>query len=184
MKNYIIIIICILFFFSCKNHGKEDIIIKEYDSILDSVLLDIQIIKPKETIIPLLDSLTSIVDSCNMYKKSDLSFNVTSYQDSCWLKVNISPFNKKYFSYILKRQLFYYKGYTFSYNGIFLNTYFTKINSFIKYKVKDPKALQYNYDERGYIGGWEYVLINDSLKCISYGFCGNMWKDMNYEIIK
>lgn len=91
---------------------------------------------------------------------------------SPYLRILIGVVYPPIFNYEWAETVFYYRGYDFYFDGIFLDSLLTKTNEFIVIPCIDPKKYQHHFHNRGDKDMfWWYEYRDDQIINLSWGHC-------------
>lgn len=171
MKKVIVLVMLIFSFcYGCRQNAEK----KEQNAhvpVLKYIMKDSYLYEAKPAIYPVLDSVICHVNSIEKYKSKMHGYIFTVTQDSSIFVTALD-----YWAIFLKYgdARFYYKGYKFSYDGMFLEDYFIKIRQG-KDLVIDEEA--FKKDRETY---YESRSLDDiSLTIITLG---EIWRVWQYQI--
>lgn len=186
MKTEILLIILtILFFLSCRNERKVEVIpITNYYSLADMDEANLKFYSIKKILRPTLDTVIESVSNCNRYDNFQVSYVVNSLQDTLnMLHVNISNNTDQFaFNYSICNGIFYYRGYQFVFIGTGLDSMLINLDKKKKLFYLNPKKLKNLYSEHGefFHSSWDFIYENGNFTCISYTNCEKFWNDTKY----
>ncbi len=179
--KFIIAVVLFLLTTACKNS-------KDKESINNDCLVvtiereyeEFDLCQPDSSLYPILDIVVNSAKECPRLKNKALLYRMTIYKDDDSLtRVNIELVKQKIIYCSNLGKFFTYKGLLFNVtSNKEYNSFFKDIGLKVKYLCMKENILM--RDHHGFVAQWEYILKKNKFKCISYGFCDQIWEDEKY----
>lgn len=155
----------------------------EMDSLnvtIERVYEEFDLCQPDSSLYPILDAIVNSAKECPKLKNKGLLYSMWIYKDKDSLtRVSIELVEQKRTYCLSIGKIFTYKGLIFDVtSNKEYNNLFTDIGLKVKYLCMKVNILM--GDHCGFVAQWEYVLKKNKFKCISYGFCDQIWRDERY----
>lgn len=180
--KYITAVVLFLSATACKNpKDKEES--NEMNSLnvtIERVYEEFDLCQPDSSLYPILDAIVNSAKECPELKNKELLYNMWIYKDKDSLtRVSIELVEQKRTYCLSIGKIFTYKGLIFNANfNEEYNNLFSDIGLKVKYLCMKENILM--GDRSGFAAQWEYILKKNKFKCISYGFCDQIWRDEKY----
>jgi len=166
---------------ACNNNKDAKMNEDEFEIIVHDELIigEFDLYDADPLLYPIFDSLVRAAEVCPQLKKRGLIYSMSIYKDNDSLtRVHIEQREQKrmYCKSIYK--VYYYKGLLFNIvpDNQF-SKWFTKTG--LKVKFICQKGDDFNFTD-AFTAIWGFVIEDDKIKCISYGYCNNHWENELY----
>jgi len=194
-KSPILIVLLLVFLVSCndckesKNAASTN---SNHDNETDSLVVnneyeysEFDLCEPDPSLHPILDSVVNSAIACPELENKGLLYCLWIHKSEDSLtRVSIELREQKRIYCLNIGKIFTYKGLIFNanydkqYKDLFRNSGLK-----VKYFCKKENILMGDHDD-AMVATWEYVMENNQVRCISYGFCNKSWMDEKYYKIE
>jgi hypothetical protein len=180
--KYFIAFVLLLFTTACKN-SKDNEESNKNDSLVITIEREYEefnLCQPDSSLYPILDAVVNSVKECPKLRNKELLYNMWIYKDEDSLtRVSIELVEQKRTYCLSIGKILTYKGLIFNVTSNKEYSYlFTDIGLKVKYLCMKENILMGDHD--GFVAQWKYILEKNKFKCISYGFCDQIWRDERY----
>ena len=147
-----------------------------------NIYQEFDLCEPDSLLYPILDLVEKHSNECPLHKKNDMLHCLWFYDDDDSLtRINIELREQKRMFCKSISNIFTYKGLIFGvisskeYQDYFYNTGLKG-----KYLCMKNNDVLGNYNDKVF-ASWEFILDEESISCVSYGFCDQHWKNEKIE---
>jgi len=174
MKKVLFFFISLYAFCCCINNSADS----QYSETPDTIRIEVSIFDPKLKMLPILDSITSVLNKCPVPKGTITEMIIVVEKRTYGFEVYLTTISDYHWIYTDTSGVFEYNGYNFYYTGLFLEELFEITESKVKLTVPNPEKLYFDTDDRCY--KWVYALKNGILEGILVKDCTSLWVNWDY----
>lgn len=174
MKNLLAFLIT-LYALSCSNNNSVD---SPYSEIPDTIIIEVSIFEPKLKTLPILDSITDVLNKCPVPKGKITEVIIFVERQTYGFEIYLTTISDYHWVYTNTNGVFKYNEYNFYYYGLFLEELFEKTKNKVKLTVPNPEKLYFDTDERCY--KWAYAFKEGILEGILVKDCNKLWVNWDY----
>lgn len=146
----------------------------------DSIDVKIEIYKVKNLLFSLLDSVICSMETCSRFNPSKAGFHLSYKHVRSYQLVTLETIESCFFYNTARdNAMFFYRGYSFYYEGNLIDSFFEKTGNFLHYRGVNINEYMADIDDSGLY--WRYILQGDRLEIISYLNCDSWWYDERYK---
>jgi len=165
---------------ACNNPKNKSIESDSLNVTIERVYEEFDLCQPDSSLYPILDAIVNSAKECPELKNKELLYSMWIYKDEDSLtRVSIELVEQKRKYCLSIDRIFIYEGLIF--NAISdkqFDNLFTNTGLKVKYLCMKENILM--GDHNGRVAHWEYIMGKDQIKCISYGFCDQIWRNERY----
>jgi hypothetical protein len=160
---------------SSNKQDEENVVYEDKYTLKDYITKKFKVYKVKNDtdFVSSLDSIIKTVQNCYMFRNKQVCFTIFITNDKQRIKIDVKLYDYTHNDILCSYSdaLFFYKGYAFMFNGIFVDDFFVEINATVERNCIKPIENPFIDDRVYHLFSWTYIYENNELKIIHISEC-------------